>query len=105
MDQDLAWKPRVSLSSSSPLRTPILELQWFKIYQVAKDVNRCVCYLMAAMLVPLGWAPTWRPLTKLYKQYLCRTFWGVIHQKKTLAMKLGQILYSSILTPLASGIQ
>ena len=34
---------------------------------MAKLNDRCFCYLTAAMLVPLGRAPTWRLHTKLYK--------------------------------------
>ena len=52
---------------------------------------------IAAMLVLLGKAATWLPLTELYKLRLWQTFWRTTHQRKIMRpWNLAKIVYWSI---------
>ena len=63
---------------------------------MAKLNDRCFCYFTAAMLVPLGRAPTWRPHTKLYK-FRLNSFPNNAGMKNRTDLNLGEVVCLSII--------
>ena len=57
-----------------------------------KLTDRCFCRFTAAMLVPLGRAPTWRFHTKLYK-FGWSTFPNNARMKNRTELNLGKVFY------------
>ena len=59
---------------------------------MVKLTDRCFCRFTAAMLVPLGRAPTWRFHTKLYK-FGWSTFPNNARMKNRTELNLGKVFY------------
>ena len=59
---------------------------------MVKLTDRCFCCFTAAMLVPLGKAPTWRFYTKLYK-FRWNIFPNNARMKNRTELNLGKVLY------------
>ena len=59
---------------------------------MVKLTGRCFCRFTAAMLVPLGRAPTWRFHTKLYK-FGWSTFPNNARMKNRTELNLGKVFY------------
>ena len=59
---------------------------------MVKLTDRCFCCFTAAMLVPLGRAPTWRFHTKLYK-FGWDTFPNNARTKHRTELNLGKVFY------------
>ena len=59
---------------------------------MVKLIDRCFCWFTAAMLVPLGRAPTWRFHTKLYK-FGWSTFPNNARMKNRTELNLGKVFY------------
>jgi len=61
---------------------------------MAKLNDRCFCCFTAAMLVPLGRAPTWRLHTKLYK-FRRNSFPNNAGMKNRTDLNLGEVVFLS----------
>ena len=63
-----------------------------RIFRFNGKTHRCFCCFTAAMLVPLGRAPTWRFHTKLYK-FGWSTFPNNARMKYRTELNLGKVFY------------